>query len=186
MGWEGEGKRVQCLLILTIGKQNKLFKPVLMKLSKSQSKHRLRQFSSGCYRKPHVRLLSWNCIYLFMSLKIRQNVLLIFCFHQIFVNLRVFSTSYSLNKQSTILWPLKWNSFKWQIINCFHLFIRLPAVLFSRCPKQNSVQSGIHQRLHDALRRSPVSSILCLCPPVVRNLQHSRYVRLFEMYEHCN
>ena len=186
MGWEGEGKRVQCLLILTIGKQNKLFKPVLMKLSKSQSKHRLRQFSSGCYRKPHVRLLSRNCIYLFMSLKIRQNVLLIFCFHQIFVNLRVFSTSYSLNKQSTILWPLKWNSFKWQIINCFHLFIRLPAVLFSRWAKQNSVQSGIHQRLHDALRRSPVSSILCLCPPVVRNLQHSRYVRLFEMYEHCN
>lgn len=157
-----------------------------MKLSKSQSKHRLRQFSSGCYRKPHVRLLSRNCIYLFMSLKIRQNVLLIFCFHQIFVNLRVFSTSYSLNKQSTILWPLKWNSFKWQIINCFHLFIRLPAVLFSRWAKQNSVQSGIHQRLHDALRRSPVSSILCLCPPVVRNLQHSRYVRLFEMYEHCN
>ena len=78
MGWEGEGKRVQCLLILTIGKQNKLFKPVLMKLSKSQSKHRLRQFSSGCYRKPHVRLLSRNCIYLFISLEIPQTYFLSF------------------------------------------------------------------------------------------------------------
>lgn len=104
-----------------------------MKLSKSQSNHRLRQFSNGCYRKPHVRLLSRNCIYLFISLEIPQNVFLIFCFHQIFVNLRVFSTSYSLNKQSTILLPSKWYSFKWQIINCFHFFIRLPAVLFSRC-----------------------------------------------------
>ena len=97
-----------------------------MKLSKSQSNHRLGQFSSGCYRKPHVRLLSRNCIYLFISLKMRQNVLLIFCFHQIFVNLRVFSTSYSLNKQSTILWPSKWYSFKWQIINCFHFSFDYP------------------------------------------------------------
>ena len=78
--WDGRERErgcqaVQCLLILTIGKQNKLFKPVLMKLSKSQSNHRLRQFSNGCYRKPLVRLLSRNCIYLFISLQIPQNVL---------------------------------------------------------------------------------------------------------------
>lgn len=166
---------VQFPLIITIWKQNKLFK-----LSKSQSNQFWQFSNAGCYRKPHVRLLSRNCIYLFISFRIRQNVLLIFCFHQ------EFSTSYSLNKQSTILWPLKWYSFKWQIINCFHFFLfDYPPCFSSGARKQNSVQSGIHQRLHDALRRSPDSSILRFCPPVVRNLQHSRYVRLFEMYVHC-